>query len=78
MLDSDSYSETCHNHFQNAMLMHSLNWLKSVHSTCYHRFAMVMMAMDGTFDDLLVQLALHRIVVANYCYSAFDIDRLER
>lgn len=76
MLDSDNYFETCHNHFPNAMWMDSSSLLVLVHSACYHKFAMVMMAMDGTFDEWLAPLVLHKIVAVNYCCWAFDINQL--
>lgn len=74
MLDNDSYFETCHNHFPNAMLMHIQDWLMPDHSS--HRFVMVTMVLDDTFDVRPVLRVLHKIVAVNHCCWAFDIDRL--
>lgn len=77
MLDSGSCSGTYHSQHLNAMLMRSLDLLMLVHLTYCHRFAMVRLAMDGTFDGWLELRALHRIVVVSYCCSAFDRGPLE-
>lgn len=74
MLDNGSYFETCHNRYPSAMSTHSPDWLELVHSN--RRFAMEMMALDGTFDVRLALRASHKIVAANRSYWAFDRGQL--
>lgn len=76
MLDNGSYFGTCHNHYPNAMSMHSPDWSTSAHSN--RRFAMETMALDGTFDVRPVRRVWHKTVAAIRCCWAFDTDQLVR